>query len=153
MVNVDIKKLNVMSKYKTGYTQGVYDMFHIGHLNLIKRAKEQCDYLIVGVNSDELVEQYKHKTPVINAEDRAEIIRNLKPVDQCVVVDTLDKIETMKSLHYDAIFIGDDWYGNPRWMKTKEDLAKFGVDVVFLPHTEGISSSQLRPEVEKMVKG
>lgn len=141
-----------MKQYKIGYTQGVYDMFHIGHLNLIKRAKERCETLIVGVNSDALVEEYKHKIPVINENDRAEIIRSLKPVDECVIVDTLDKIETMKSLHYDAIFIGDDWYGNPRWMKTKEDLAAYGVDVVFLPHTEGISSSQLRPEVENTVR-
>lgn len=142
----------IMKKYKIGYTQGVYDMFHIGHLNLIKRAKEMCETLIVGVNSDVLVEQYKHKTPVINEHDRAEIISSLKPVDDCIIVDTLDKVETMKRLHYDAVFIGDDWYGNPRWMKTQEDLAAYGVDVVFLPHTDGVSSTMLRTEEEKKVK-
>lgn len=135
-----------MKKYKIGYTQGVYDMFHIGHLNIINKAKEQCDYLIVGVNSDELVQSYKHKKTVINELDRAEIVRNLKAVDQCIIVDTLDKIELHKQMGFNAIFIGDDWYGNPRWMQTKKDLAKVGVDVVFLPHTGGISSTMLRPK-------
>lgn len=133
-----------MKKYKIGYTQGVYDMFHIGHLNLINRAKEQCDYLIVGVNSDELVREYKHKETVIKESARAEIVRNLKAVDQCVIVETLDKEVMLKKFHFNAIFIGDDWYGNPRWMETKEKLALYGVDVVFLPHTKGVSSTMLR---------
>ena len=137
-----------MKKYKIGYTQGVYDMFHIGHLNLINRAKEQCDYLIVGVNSDELVKSYKHKETVIKENDRAEIVRNLKSVDECIIVETLDKLDILKQLHFNAIFIGSDWYGNPRWMQTKDDLAKYGVEVVFLPHTKGVSSTQLRREVE-----
>ena len=141
-----------MKKYKIGYTQGVYDMFHIGHLNIINKAKEQCDYLIVGVNSDELVQTYKHKETVINELDRAEIVRNLKAVDKCVIVDTLDKIELHKHLGFNAIFIGDDWYGNPRWMQTKEDLSTIGVDVVFLPHTNGISSTMLRSQSEDRVK-
>lgn len=140
-----------MNKYKKGYTQGVYDMFHIGHLNIINRAKEQCDYLIVGVNSDELVRLYKHKEAVIKEFDRAEIVRNLKAVDECIIVDTLDKMELQQRFGFDAIFIGDDWYGNPRWMRTKEDLEKIGVDVVFLPHTDGISSTMLRPQSENCV--
>lgn len=139
-------------KYKVGYTQGVYDMFHIGHLNLINHAKEYCDYLIVGVNSDELVELYKHKTTVINQENRRTIIANLKAVDECIIVATLDKEEIWKKLHFDALFIGDDWRGNPRWERTKVDLAKIGVDVVFLPHTEGISSTMLRYSTDKSVK-
>ena len=142
-----------MSKqYKIGYTQGVYDMFHIGHLNLINHAKEYCDYLIVGVNSDELVESYKHKIPVINQEERREIVANIKAVDECVIATTLDKMEAWKQLHFDAIFIGDDWKGNPRWQQTKEDLAKIGVDVVFLPHTDGVTSTQLRPQNENRIK-
>lgn len=140
-----------MNKYKKGYTQGVYDMFHIGHLNVINRAKEQSDYLIVGVNSDELVRLYKHKETVIKESDRAEIVRNLKAVDECIIVDTLDKLELHQRLGFDAIFIGDDWYGNPRWMQTKEDLEKIGVDVVFLPHTDGVSSTMLRSQSEKSV--
>lgn len=141
-----------MKKYKIGYTQGVYDMFHIGHLNLINRAKEQCDYLIVGVNSDNLVQSYKHKETVIKEQNRAEIVRNLKAVDECVIVDTLDKTELLKNLKFNAIFIGDDWYGNPRWMQTKEELAENGVDVVFLPHTAGVSSTMLRPMTSDSIK-
>lgn len=142
-----------MKKYKIGYTQGVYDMFHIGHLNLINRAKEQCDYLVVGVNSDELVKSYKHKDTVIKAEDRAEIVRNIKAVDKCIIVETLDKLETLHQVQFNAIFIGDDWYGNPRWMQTKEQLARYGVDVVFLPHTDGISSTGLKPKSSECIEG
>ncbi|MCR5450831.1 MAG: adenylyltransferase/cytidyltransferase family protein [Solobacterium sp.] len=141
-----------MKKYKVGYTQGVYDMFHVGHLNILNHAKEQCETLIVGVNADELVKQYKHKTPVIPEDQRYEIVRNIKAVDECLIVHTLDKEETWKQLHFDAIFIGDDWKGNPRWEQTRIDLAKIGVDVVFLPHTDGVTSTMLRPESEHRVK-
>ncbi|MBR4673567.1 MAG: adenylyltransferase/cytidyltransferase family protein [Victivallales bacterium] len=132
-----------MKKYKIGYTQGTYDMFHIGHLNLINHAKEYCDYLIVGVNSDKLVRSYKQKSPVIIESERAEIVRNIKAVDECVITTTLDKLDALEKYHFDAIFIGDDWKGNPRWEQTKEELAKHGVDLVFLPHTDGISSTKL----------
>ncbi len=142
-----------MKHYKIGYTQGVYDMFHIGHLNLINHAKEYCDYLIVGVNSDELVESYKQKRPVIGQEERRLIVANIKAVDECVIATTLDKTEIWNELHFDAIFIGDDWKGNPRWEQTKEDLAKVGADVVFLPHTDGVTSTMLRPEAENKVEG
>ena len=107
-----------MKKYKVGYTQGVYDMFHIGHLRLLNRAKEQCETLIVGVNADRLVEAYKHKTPVIGEAERQEIVSNIKAVDRCVIADTLDKVKIWEQLHFDAIFIGDDWKGNERWART-----------------------------------
>ncbi len=132
-----------MKKYKVGYTQGTYDMFHIGHLNLINHAKEYCEYLIVGVNSDELVRSYKNKTPVIVEQERAEIVRNIKAVDECVIATTLDKLHALDLYHYDVIFIGDDWKGNPRWEQTGKDLAARGVDLIFLPHTDGISSTKL----------
>ncbi len=138
--------------YKLGYTQGVFDMFHIGHLRLINRAAAQCEKLIVGVNSDSLVEEYKHKTPVISENDRAEIVRNLKAVDQAEIVDTLDKVSLYHEMKYDAIFIGDDWKGNERWNKTETDLKPFGVDVVYLPHTPDISSTELRVEIPKRVR-
>ena len=133
-----------MKKYKIGYTQGVYDMFHIGHLNLINQAKERCEYLIVGVNSDQLVERYKNKTPVICQEDRRTIVANIKAVDQAVIADTLDKTEMLKQLGFDAVFIGDDWKGSERWQKTEEELSRLGVDVVYLAHTPDISSTALR---------
>ncbi len=134
-------------KYKIGYTQGVYDMFHIGHLHLINNAAMMCDKLIVGVNSDRLVEEYKNKKTVICQEDRAEIIRNLKNVDECVIVDTLDKITQYEKFRFDAIFIGDDWKGNERWLQTEKDLEPYGVDVVYLPHTPNISSTMLKVEI------
>lgn len=132
-----------MKKYKIGFTQGTFDMFHIGHLNLINHAKEYCDYLIVGVNSDELVEQYKGKMPVINETERAEIVRNIKAVDECVMTTTLDKVVAYSKHHFNAIFIGDDWKGNARWEQTRIDLEKYGVELVYLPHTDGISSTAL----------
>ena len=141
-----------MKKYKVGYTQGVYDMFHIGHLNLINHAKEYCEYLIVGVNADKLVEEYKHKTPVINEVERAKIVYNIKAVDECVIAHTLDKEMALELYHFDAIFIGDDWRGNPRGEQTKVDLAKRGVDLILLPHTEGLSSTALRLVESRKVK-
>lgn len=134
-----------MKHYKLGYTQGVFDMFHIGHLNLLKNAKAHCDFLIVGVNSDELVQQYKNKKPLIGEEDRKTIVENIKAVDQAIIVHTLDKVIQWQNLHFDAIFIGGDWEGNARWRQTEEDLKKFKVDVCYLPHTPGISSTLLRP--------
>lgn len=141
-----------MKRYKTGYTQGVFDMFHIGHLNLINHAKEYCDRLIVGVNSDDLVNAYKHKKPVICEAERAEIVRNIKAVDEVVIAQTLDKEKALELYHFDAIFIGDDWKGNPRWEQTGKDLARHGVDLIFLPHTTGISSTFLRPEMDRKVE-
>ena len=140
-----------MKRYKIGYTQGVFDMFHVGHLNIINRAKEYCDFLIVGVNSDRLVQEYKHKTPVISQEDRLRIVENLKAVDKAVIAETLDKLLSQKELQYNAIFIGSDWKDNPRWQQTSRDLAEVGVDVVFLPYTDGISSTKLRSHEEEKI--
>lgn len=140
-------------KLKVGYTQGVYDMFHIGHLNLINHAKKYCDYLIVGVNADELVQSYKHKMPVINQDERRVIVANIKAVDECIITTTLDKVEAWNILHFDAVFIGDDWKGNDRWKQTEADLAPYGAKVIYLPHTDGVSSTILRPENENKVEG
>lgn len=139
-----------MKKYKKGYTQGVYDMFHVGHLNLINNAKKYCDYLVVAVNSDALVEEYKHKTPIVNEEERRIIVENIKAVDESVIAQTLDKLVQLKKYNFDVIFIGSDWKGNERWKKTEEDLGAFGVDVVYLPHTQGISSTLLREKNSKV---
>ena len=131
-----------------GYTQGTYDMFHIGHLNLIKHAKEKCDYLIVGVNTDELVKSYKNKTAIVPLEERMEIISAIKYVDKVVACDTLDKVEMQKALHFNKIFIGDDWKGNARWAQTEKDMAELGAELVYLPHTEGTSSTMLREKLK-----
>lgn len=133
-----------MKEFRIGYTQGVYDMFHVGHLNLINHAKEYCDYLIVGVNSDLLVQSYKHKLPVISELERAEIVSNIKAVDRCIVVSTLDKVQIWKQLKFNAVFIGDDWKGTARWEDTESELQKYNVHTIFLPYTRGISSTKLR---------
>lgn len=133
-----------MRKYRVGYTQGVYDMFHIGHLNILKRAKELCEYLVVGVNADSLVESYKDKIPVIKEYDRMEIVRNIKCVDEVVLAETLDKRIQHEKIGFDAIFIGSDWKGNPRWKATENEMREIGVDVIFLPHTYGVTSTMLR---------
>lgn len=142
-----------MKKYKVGYTQGVYDMFHKGHLNILNNAKKYCDYLIVGVNGDDLVQKYKNKVPVINENDRRYIVDNIKSVDEAIVAKTLDKVEMLKLINFDVIFIGDDWKNNSRWIETKKELSEFGVDVVFLPHTPAISSTNLRVVKDSYVEG
>lgn len=141
-----------MKKYKKGYTQGTFDMFHVGHLNIINNAKVQCEYLVVGVNSDVLVQEYKNKTPVINQNDRSKIVSNIKAVDEVIISETLDKEKQLELVGFDAIFIGDDWKDNTRWEETKKRLAEKGVDVVFLPHTDGISSTELRVVKDKKIR-
>ena len=132
-----------------GYTQGTYDMFHIGHLNLIRNAKAQCDYLIVGVNSDELVASYKNKSAIVPLSERMDIIEAIRYVDEVVACTTLDKVEMQKKLHFDKIFIGDDWKGNERWRQTELDMRALGAEVVYLPHTEGTSSTMLREKLNE----
>ncbi len=132
-----------------GYTQGTYDMFHIGHLNLLRNAKMHCDYLIVGVNSDELVAEYKNKHPIIPIEERIEIVRAIRYVDEVLVTRTLDKVAMWKQLHFDEIYIGDDWLGNARWEQTGRDLELLGAKLIYLPHTRDVSSTLLR---EKLVQ-
>lgn len=126
-----------------GYTTGVYDMFHIGHLNVIRRAKEQCDYLIVGVSTDDLVLREKQKTPVIPYEERAAIVAALKYVDEVVPQADKDKLGAWNKYHFDKMFVGSDWKGTPQWGKFEEQFAPLGVEIVYLPHTDGVSSTKL----------
>ncbi len=128
-----------MKKYKVGYTTGVFDMFHVGHLNILKRAKEQCEILIVGVSTDELVKNYKKKIPVIPFEERKEIVESIKYVDRVVPQTSMNKMEAWKQLHFDAIFHGDDWKGSNLYNEVEAELNKVGCDMVFLPHTDGFS--------------
>lgn len=135
----------IMSKkYKVGYTTGVYDMFHIGHLNIIKRAKEQCEYLIVGVTTDELCYSRKNKYPIINENDRMEIVSAIKYVDKVVKQENMDKISAVKEYGVDVVFVGSDWQGTPAWEKYEKEFANEGCSVVYLQHTDGISSTILR---------
>lgn len=131
-----------------GYTQGTYDMFHIGHLNLIRNAKRHCDYLIVGVNKDDLVENYKNKRPIVPEKERLEIVRAIKFVDEAILVDTLDKKAIWDVLQFDEIYIGDDWKGNPRWEETGKVLDEVGAKLVYLPYTKDTSSTMLREKLK-----
>lgn len=130
-------------KYKIGYTTGVFDMFHIGHLNILRRAKEQCDYLIVGVSTDDLVREYKNKTPIVSFEDRVAIVEAIRYVDRVVPQITMDKFAAWEKYGFNAIFHGDDWKGSALYNEVEERLKSVGVDMVFLPHTEGVSSTAL----------
>lgn len=133
-----------MKKYKLGYTTGVYDMFHIGHLNILRRAKELCECLVVGVSTDELVQSYKNKTPIIPFEQRMAIVGAIRYVDKVVPQTTMDKIEAWEQLHFDAMFHGNEWKGTDLYNDYVKRFKEIGVDVVFLPHTDGISSTILR---------
>lgn len=139
-----------MKKYKIGYTTGVFDMFHIGHLNILKRSKEQCDYLIVGVSTDEVVRSYKNKTPIIPFEERIAIVKELKCVDLAVPQTSMNKMEAWEKYHFDALFHGSDWKGSNMYNKLIEEFSTVGVDVVFLPHTENVSSTLLSEVLHKL---
>ena len=132
-----------------GYTQGTFDLFHMGHLRLLKRAKEQCDWLIVGVNTDQLVSEYKNKRPVIPEEDRAAIVGELRCVDQVIITSTLDKTEMHRQLQFNKIFIGDDWKGNDRWKKTEQEMKAVGVELIYIPYTQGISSTIIKQKMDE----
>lgn len=137
-----------MKKYEIGYTTGVFDLFHIGHLNILKRAKEQCEYLIVGVSTDECTEDYKHKKPIIPFDQRIEIVKAIKYVDEVVPQTSMDKIKAWETLKFDALFHGNDWQNSDMYNKIINDLANLGVDVIFLPHTEGISSTDISKKIK-----
>ncbi len=136
-----------MGKYKIGFVQGVFDMFHIGHLNILERAKEHCDFLIVGVNSDELVEEYKHKKTIIPCDERVRIIEALKCVDKVIVMHDRDKLKVCQENNINAIFMGDDWKGSDFYNKMEIELKKINVDIVYFPYTKGTSSTILREKL------
>ncbi len=133
----------MQKKYKIGYTTGVFDMFHIGHLNILKKAKEQCDFLIVGVSTDELVKKYKKKAPIVSFEERIAIVEAIKYTDKAVAQTTLDKAQAWKEYKFNAVFHGDDWKGSKMYNDIEKQLRDVGVDMVYIPHTEGVSSTLL----------
>lgn len=136
-------------KYKIGYTTGVFDLFHIGHLNILRRAKEQCEYLIVGVTTDELCNKRKNKTPVICENDRMEIVGAIKYVDKVVLQSNMDKLSAVKEFSADAVFVGSDWKGTEAWARYEKEFKEVGCTVVYLDHTDGISSTILRERLNK----
>lgn len=130
-----------------GYTAGVYDLFHIGHLKLLKNAKGMCDKLIVGVTTDELV-PYKGKSPIIPFEDRIEIVRSIKYVDAAVPQGDMDKLTMCKKLGAQILFVGDDWYGTEKWKSYEKDFEREGIRIVYFPYTHGISSTIIKHTLE-----
>jgi glycerol-3-phosphate cytidylyltransferase len=137
-------------KITIGYTTGVFDLFHIGHLNILRRAKERCDRLIVGVTTDELCLIHKKKIPVIPYSERAEIIRSIRYVDDVVAESTLDKVEAWKCIQFNRIFKGSDWKGTSLWNEYEHEFKKVGVEVIYFPYTEGTSSTKLLQALEKL---
>ena len=134
-------------KFKIGYTTGVYDMFHIGHLNILAKAKAMCDYLIVGVTTDELCESRKNKKPIVCEADRVAIVKAICYVDQVVLQEDMDKFVAVKKYDADAVFVGSDWKGTPSWNEYEKQFAEVGCTVVYLDHTDGISSTILREKL------
>ena len=132
-----------------GYTTGVYDMFHIGHLNILQRAKANCDYLIVGISTDELVQLEKHKTPIIPFAERCAIVSAIKYVDKVVPQENKDKFAAWERYHFDKMFVGSDWKGSEAWNKYEQQFAPVGVEVVYFNHTDGISSTILREKLNE----
>lgn len=129
-----------------GYTAGVFDLFHVGHVNLLKAAKSLCTHLIVGVSSDELA-TYKNKKPVISFEDRRSVVESCRYVDSVVGQYTLDKYEAYSKIGFNILFVGDDWYKNGQWndLEIKIKPAK----IIYLPYTQTVSSTTINQIIEK----
>jgi glycerol-3-phosphate cytidylyltransferase len=137
-----------MKRYEIGYTTGVFDLFHVGHLNILKRAKEQCEFLIVGVSTDELVMKYKNKQPVISHADRMAIIEGVKYVDRAVPQTNRDKFAAWEQVNFDVMFVGDDWKGNALFNQLEKQFAKVGVDIVYFPYTQNVSSTIVKEKIK-----
>ena len=134
-----------------GYTTGVYDLFHIGHLNLLKNAKGMCDKLIVGVTVDELV-AYKGKQSMIPFEDRIEIVRSCKYVDAAVPQYDMNKLEACKKLGASFLFVGDDWYGTEKWQNYEKEFEEAGIKIIYFPYTKGVSSTKINEALNAVRK-
>ena len=131
-----------------GYTTGVYDLFHIGHLNLLRNARAMCDRLVVGVTTDALLLDHKHKRAVIPFVERCEILRGLECVDVVVGQEDMDKFGAWERLKFDLMFVGDDWYTSPNWEAYQEQFAEVGVRIVYFPYTKGTSSTLINQVLE-----
>ena len=137
---------------KIGYTTGVFDLFHIGHLNILKRARLECDYLIVGITTDELAMSIKGEKPFIPFEERMEIVESIKFVDEVVPQTSYNKMEAWNKLKFDRMFVGDDWKGTKEWIKIEEDLNQYNVEIIYFSYTLHTSSSMLRDILKKIRK-
>ena len=147
-------KLNfnrISKNLTTGYTTGVYDLFHVGHLNILRNAKSMCNKLIVGVSSDELVKK-KFKKAVIPFEERLEIVRSCRYVDVAIPQTTVDKFEEWKKLKFNYLFVGDDWHNSKKWISYEKKLKKKGVKIYYFPYTKGTSSTLINKTLKNLRK-
>ena len=144
-----MNKTEVCKNKRIGYTTGVFDLFHIGHLNILKQARENCDYLIVGCTVDELVRKRKNKNPIIPFEERVLILQSIRYVDEVVPQETMDKINAWEKLKFNVMFVGDDWKGTSQWQNYEIEFAKVGVAIVYFPYTMETSSTLIRQVLEK----
>ncbi|MED5619844.1 adenylyltransferase/cytidyltransferase family protein [Ideonella sp. BN130291] len=132
-----------------GYTTGVFDLFHIGHLNILRNAKSLCDRLIVGVTVDELV-QYKNKRAVIPFEERIEVVRACRHVDLAVPQDTMDKLDAWQRYKFNVMFVGDDWYQNDKWKQLDAAFAEREVRILYFPYTKTTSSTLINQTLQRL---
>lgn len=142
-----------MSDRRVGYAPGVFDLFHIGHLNILRNSKDLCDYLIAGVVSDEVAARAKGIQPIVPTDERLEIVRGIRYVDEAVVEDVTHKLEMWERLRFDVIIKGDDWKGTDKGDKLESDFAEVGVEVAYLPYTKRTSSTMLRRILERSLDG
>lgn len=148
----NVKGAEIKMRYQIGYTTGVFDLFHIGHLNILRKAKEQCDYLIVGVTTDDEVLRIKNKVPFICYEERKQIVESIKYVDKVVPETNADKIAAWEEFRFNVIFKGDDWKGSQKWNDYEVFFKSKGVEVVYFSYTDGISSTKLKEILEKFAR-
>ncbi len=139
----------MQKKYKIGYTTGVFDLFHVGHLNILRRAKEMCETLIVGVSTDEVCVSRKNHKPIICQEDRCAIVESIRYVDRVVLQENMDKLSAVKKYGADAVFVGSDWKGTPAWDEYEKEFERIGCTVVYFDHTDGISSTIIREKLNE----
>lgn len=132
-----------------GYTTGVFDLFHIGHLNLLRNAKSMCDKLVVGVTTDDLV-SYKNKRAIIPFEERIEVVRSIKHVDAVIPQQSMDKMEIWRKIHFDMMFVGDDWFETNKWKDLEQEFISVGVRIVYFPYTKGTSSTLINDTLLKL---
>lgn len=151
MVSKNSEFIRGDQKIVIGYTSGVFDLFHIGHLNLLKNAAGLCDKLVVGVTTDELV-AYKNKKAVIPHHERMEIVRNIRFVDAVVPQEDMDKFKMWEKIKFDIMFVGDDWFNSDKWKKLDQQFKEVGVKIIYFPYTKGVSSTLINETLEKLRK-
>lgn len=135
-------------KYRIGYTTGTFDLFHVGHLNLLEKAKKHCEILIVGVSTDELVKQYKGEYPIIPFEDRIRIVKALRCVDKVIPQRTLNKVDVLSEVRYDVLFHGDDWKNTSTYNEIEKQLKERKIECVYFPYTKSISTKSIKEKIK-----